>query len=101
MCFAYDDDVSDIVAPDYLFYERNFDRKNKIVEEIDFGVIQGSDLWERKCALENVVEYFWSVLHREYLDGLREQCCKKFGRGAAVIKVGDVVVIGEDMVPKH
>ena len=101
LCFVYDDDVSDIVAPDYLFYGRNFDRKNKVVEETDFGVNQGSDMWDRKCALQNVVEYFWSVLHREYLDGLRKQCCKKFGRGAAVIKVGDVVVIGEDVVPKH
>ena len=51
--------------------------------------------------LQNVVEHFWSVWHREYLSSLREQSCKSLGRGAAVIKVGDVVVIGEDVVPRQ
>ena len=54
------------------------------VEEINFGVIEGSDLWERNCALQNVVEHFIGSL----------------GRGAAEIKVCDVVVIG-DVVPRH
>ena len=71
------------------------------MEEIDFGVIEGSDLWERKCALQNAVEHFWPVRYREYLDGLREQSCYSLGRGAAVLKVGDVVVIGEDLVPRY
>ena len=82
-------------------YGRSLDRENKIVEEIDFGVMAGSDLWEKKIALQNVVEHFWSVWHREYLSSLREQSCKSLGRGAAVIKVGDVVVIGEDVVPRQ
>ena len=84
-----------------LLYCRNLDRENKIVEEIDFGVIEGSDLWERKVALQNVVKYFWSAWYREYLSSLREQSCKSLGKGAAVIKVGDVVVIGEDVVSRH
>ena len=58
-------------------------------------------MWERKIALQNVVEHFWSVWYREYLSGLGEQSCKSLGRGAAVIKVGNVVVIGEDVVPRH
>ena len=102
LCFVYDDDdVSDVLMPSYLLYGRNLDRENKIVEEIDFGVIEVSDLWERKVALQNVVEHFWSVWYREYLSGLREQSCKSLGKGAVVIKVDDVVVIGEDVVPRH
>ena len=101
LCFVYDDDVSDILTPNCLLYGRNLDRENKIVEEIDFGVIEGSDLWERKVALQNVVKYFWSAWYREYLSSLREQSCKSLGKGAAVIKVGDVVVIGEDVVSRH
>ena len=101
LCFVYDDDVSDILTPNCLLYGRNLDRENKIVEEIDFGVIEVSDLWERKVALQNVVEHFWSVWYREYLSGLREQSCKSLGKGAVVIKVDDVVVIGEDVVPRH
>ena len=92
--------MSEVLTPNRLLYGRNLDRENKIVEEIDLGVIQGSDLWERKVALKNVVEHFWSVWYREYLRrGLREQSCN--GRGAAVIKIGDVVVIGEDLVSRH
>ena len=61
LCFVYDDDVSDVLTPNYLLYGRNLDCENKIVEEIDFGVIEVSDLWERKVALQNVVEHLWSV----------------------------------------
>ena len=84
-----------------MLYGRNLDCENQIVEEIDFGVIEGSDLWERKIALKNIVEHCRSVWYREYLRGLREQSCQSLGRGAAVIKVGDDVVIGEDVVPRH
>ena len=79
LCFVYGDDVSDVWTPDCLFYGRNLDREKNIVEEIDFGVID----------------------YREYLDGLREQSCYSLGRGAAVLKVGDVVVIGENLVPRY
>ena len=101
LCVVYDDDMSDVLTPNCLLYGRNLDPENKIVEEIDFGVIEGSDLWEGKVALQNVVEHIWSVWYREYLSGLREQSCKSLGRRAAVIKVGDVVVIGEDLVPRQ
>ena len=71
--FVHDNGVSNILPPNYLLYGRNLNRENKIVEEIDFGVIEGSDLWERKCAFQNVVEHFWSIWYQGYLDGLREQ----------------------------
>ena len=93
LCLVYDDDVSDVLTPNCFSYGRSLDRANKIVEEIDFGVMEGSDLWE-KIVLQNVVKHFWS-------DWYREQSCKSLGRGAAVIKVGDVVVIREDTVPRH
>ena len=84
-----------------LILWKNLVRENKILKEIDFGLIEGSDLRERKCALKNVVEYFCSVWYREYLDGLQERSRKSLGRRGAVIKVDDVVVIGEDMVQRH
>ena len=93
--------MSDVLTPNCLLYGRNLDRENKIAEEIDFEVIEGSDLRERKVTLQNVVEHFWSAWYREYLSGLREKSCKSLGRGVAVIKIGDVVVIGEDVVPRH
>ena len=43
-CFVHDDDVPDVLTPSCLFYGRNLDRENKIVEEIDFRVIEGCDL---------------------------------------------------------
>ena len=67
LCFVYDDDVSDVLTLKCLLYGRNLDRENKIVEEIDFRVIEGSDLWERKVALQNVAEHLWLVWYREYI----------------------------------
>ena len=101
LCVVYDDDVSDVLTPNCLLYGRNLNRENKIVEEIDFGVMEECDLWEKKFALENVVKHFWSVWYREYLNGLPEQNCTSLGRGAAVIKIGDVLMIGEDVVPRY
>ena len=68
--FVYDGDVPDVLTPNCLLYGRSLDRASKIVEEIDFGVMEGSDLWERKISFQNVVEYFCSVWYREYLSGL-------------------------------
>ena len=52
--------------------------------------------------MQKVVESFWLVWHREYLDGLREiRRCRKVGKEASQIRVGDVVVIKEDAVPRH
>ena len=42
------------------------------------------------------------MLHGEYLDGLRKiRSCRKVGKGASEIRVSDVVVIEEDVVPWH
>ena len=51
LCFVYDDDLSDVLMLNCLLYGINLDREIKIVEEFDFGVIKGSDLWKRKVAL--------------------------------------------------
>ena len=76
--------------------------ENKCVDEGYFEVTEGSELWLRKCAVQKVVESFWLVWHREYLDGLREiRSCRKVGKEASQIRVGDVVVIEEDEVPRH
>ena len=58
--------------PNCLLYGRNLDREYQIVEEIDFEVIEGSDLRDKTCELQNIVEHVWLVWYREYLDGLRE-----------------------------
>ena len=40
--------------------------------------------------------------HREHLDGLREiRSCRKVGKEASEIREGDVVMIEEDVVPRH
>ena len=52
--------------------------------------------------VQKVAESFWLIRHREYLDGLREiRSCRKAGKGASEVRVGDVVVIEEDVVPRH
>ena len=52
--------------------------------------------------VQKVVESFWLMWHREYLDGLREiTSCRKVGKGASEIRVGDVVVTEEDIVPRQ
>ena len=59
----------------------------------------------RKCAVQKVVESFWLMWHRKYLDSLREiRSCRKVGKvgkGASEIRMGDVAVIEEDVVPRR
>ena len=43
-----------------------------------------------KTCVAKCCQTFWSVWYREYLDGVREQSCKSLGRGAAVIKAGNM-----------
>lgn len=64
LCFIYhdnDDDVSHVLVPNCLLYRKSLDLENKIVKEIDFGVIHGSNFGERKCALQDFVKLFLSV----------------------------------------
>ena len=98
----YDDDVSEVLTPSSLLCGRKLEFENKCVDEGYFEVVEGNEVWLRKCAVQKVVESFWLMWHREYLDGLREIInCGKAGKGASEIRVGDVVVIEEDVVPRH
>ena len=88
----YNDDVSEVLTPNSLLYGRKLEFKNKCVDKGYFEVTEGKELWLRKCAVQKVVESFWFMWHQEYLDGLREiRSCRKVGKGAFEIKVGDVV----------
>ena len=55
----------------------------------------------KKSCVAKCCRTFLVGLYRKYLSGLREQSCKSLGRGAVVIKVDHVVVIGEHVVPRH
>ena len=55
----YDDDVSEILMPNSLFYGRKLEfEENKCVDVGYFEVAEGNDLWLRKCAVQKVVESF-------------------------------------------
>ena len=83
-------------------YGRKLEFENKCVDKGYFEVTEGNELWLRKCAVQKFVESFWLMWHREYLGGLREvRSCRKVGKGRSEIRVGDVVVIEEDIVPRH
>ena len=83
-------------------YGRKLEFENKCVDKGYFEVTEGNELWLRKCAVQKVVESFWLMWHREYLDDLREvRSCRKVGKGTSEKRVGDVVVIEEDVVPRH
>ena len=93
VCFMYDDDVSEVLTPNSLLYDRKLEFENKCVDEGYFELAEENELWLRS---------FWLMWYREYLDGLREiRSCRKAGQGASKIRVGDVVVIKEDGVPRH
>ena len=97
----YDDDVSEVLMPNSLLYSRKLEFKNKCVDEGYFEVVERNEFWLRKCAVQKVVESFWLTWHREYLDGLKEiRSCRKVGKEASEIRVGDVVVI-EDVVTRQ
>ena len=66
-----------------------------------FEFAEGNELWLRKCAVQKAVKVFgW--LTSIYLDSLREiRSCRKVDKGASEIRVGDIVAIEEDVVPRH
>ena len=56
----------------------------------------------RQTVYWKVVESFWMMWHREYLDGLREiRSYRKVGKWASEIRVSDVVVKEEDAMPRN
>ena len=102
LCFMYDDDVFEVLTPNSLFYGRKLEFEIKCVEEEYFEVAEGNEVWLRKCVVQKVAESFWLIWHREYLDGLREiRKCRKVGKGSSEVRVSDVVMIEEDVVPRQ
>ena len=94
--------VSEVLTSNSLLYGRKLEFENKCVDEGYFEVTEGNELLLRKCAVQKILESFWLMWHREYLDGLREiRSCRKVGKTAYEIRVGDLVVIEEDVVPRH
>ena len=94
-------DVSEILTPNSLLCGL-LEFENKCVDEGYFEISEGNELWLRKCVVWKVAGSFWLMCHREYLDGLREiTSCRKVGKGASEIRVGDVVVTEEDIVPRQ
>ena len=89
-------------TPNSLWYGKKLDFENKCVDEGYFQVSERNVLWLRKCAVQKVVESFWLMWHQKYLDGMREiRSCRKVGKRASEIKLGDVAVIEEDVVTRH
>ena len=69
LCFMYD--VSEVLTPKSLLCGL-LEFENKCVDEGYFEISEGNELWLRKCVVQKVVESFWLMWHREYLDGLRK-----------------------------
>ena len=89
-------------TPNSLLYGKKLDFENKCVDEGYFQVSERNVLWLRKCAVQKVVESFWLMWHQEYLDGMREiRSCRKVGKRASEIRLGNVAVIEEDVVTRH
>ena len=57
-CFMYDDDVSEVLTPNSLLYGGKFEFENKCADEGYFEVVEGTESWLRKCAVQKVFESF-------------------------------------------
>ena len=55
----YHDDVSEVLTPNSLLYDRKLEFENKCVDERYFEVAEGNELWLRTCAVQKVVKRFW------------------------------------------
>ena len=58
------------------------------------NVVRQDILW-KKFVFENIPESSWS------LDGLKDQRTLKLGKVAVQVRLGDAVVIQENVVPHH
>ena len=96
----YDDDMGDTLTPNHLMFGRTLPTTG---EQRVMTNIQDSNecLSKRKRLLESALDHFWDRWRREYVTSLRDYHRRVKKRGATKIRVGDVVIVFDDKLPRH
>ena len=94
MSFVCDNSISDILTANYLLYGRNLRLEIQANDGKILNVVRQDILW-KKIVFESIPESPWS------LDDLKDQRTLKLDKVAVQVRLGDTVVIQENVVPHH
>lgn len=94
MSFVCDNSISDILTTNYLLYGRNLRLEIQANDGKILNVVRQDILW-KKFVFESIPESPWS------LDDLKDQRTLKLDKVAVQVRLGDTVVIQENVVPHH
>ena len=94
----YDDDQEDILSPNHLIFGRQLPTTKKSTQNSNSDL----NLSKRKKMLQIILNYFWSRWRREYVTSLRQfQKLKQNKSAMEAIKKNDIVIIYDEIVPRH
>ena len=95
---TYPDNIETCVTPNHLLYGRRLEQKSLNSNNLDS--FKDIDIVVYSKEVEGVLSHFWNRWRTEYLSELREQHKIEAKNMNVVAKVGDVVIIHEDYVPR-
>ena len=101
LCYVYDDPSNDVLTPSHLVRgERLLSSFQDDIEpeNVEFSA---EALSKRGKFLNTVLNHYWDRWRREYLTELREHHNSRNRTPSKLIRLGEVVLIEEDKVPRN
>ena len=103
LTYVYSEQMEDILTPSHIIMGRRIlnlpDFNEKCQED---SIIDQQMLTRRMKYLSTLLKDYWHIWSKDYLTSLQEFHCNRTMReNTAFIKVGDIVVIHEEHVPRN
>ena len=103
LTYVYSEQMKDILTPSYLIMGRRILNLPDFNEQCQEDIIDQQMLTRRMKYLSTLLKNYWHIWSKDYLTSLREFHRNQTMREntALFIKVGDIVVIHEEHVPRN
>ena len=96
LCYQYSDEIEEVLTPSHLLHGRRINDHN------DTEVLEESceKLNKRMTHLQTLLNHFEGRWRHEYLSELREYHRNKSNSSCKQIKLGDVVLVVDEKLPR-
>ena len=101
MYLSEEHEDSSIITPDHLIYERDIGGNESV--QHDFSELSGYDMRKRQAYCQVLFKHLTKRFVKEYLLALQEThsySSHKSRSAACSLKVGDLVLVKEDIIPR-